>query len=68
MGEIRSESDLRVRTRCGENSCLRYRYTFADIFRNKYVDSYLTKETVNQISEVAVDTIAFTESLLSDLL
>ena len=68
LGEIRSDNVLRVRASIGDNSCCRYRYTFADIFRNKYVDSYLTKETVSQISEVAVNTVAFTDSLLSDLM
>jgi len=67
LAEIRGERELNVRTSSGDNSCRRYRYTFADVFRNKLVDSYLTKETVNQLSVVAVNIVAFTDSLLADL-
>jgi hypothetical protein len=68
--ELRSESTLPVRATSGDNSVLRYRYTFADVFRSKLVESYLTKHakiTVDQISAAVVQVIAFTDSLLADL-
>jgi len=68
LDEIKNESELKVRINSDDNSILRHRYTFADIFRNKLVDSYLSKEIVNQISVVAANIIAFTDSLLTDLL
>lgn len=70
LAEIRSESRLPVRATSGEKSVFRYRYTFADAFRSKLVESYLTKDVktaVDQISAAAVQVIAFTDSLLADL-
>ena len=67
LAEIRKEPELKVRASSGDNSILRYRYTFADAFRGKLVDSYLTRDVVNQITVAAVNVIAFTDSLLADL-
>jgi hypothetical protein len=67
LAELKTEKKLIVRARSGEHSILRYRYTFADAFRSKLVDSYLTKDVVDKISVTAVNVIAFTDSLLADL-
>jgi hypothetical protein len=67
LAEMKKEQELRVRANSGDNSILRYRYTFADAFRNKLVDSYLTKDVVGQITVAAVNLIAFTDSLMFDL-
>lgn len=67
LAEIKKEPELRLRANSGDNSILRYRYTFADAFRSKLVSSYLTKDLVDQISVAAVNVIAFTDSLMSDL-
>jgi len=67
LDKIKNESELRVRISSDNNTILRHRYTFADIFRNKLVDSYLSKEIVNQLSVVATNIVAFTDSLLTDL-
>ena len=67
LAEIRKEPELKVRASSGDNSILRYRYTFADAFRSKLVASYLTKDVVDQITVAAVNVIAFTDSLLADL-
>jgi len=67
LEEIKNECELKVRAISGENSILRYRYTFADAFRSQLVASYLTKDVVDQIAVAAVNVIAFTDSLLADL-
>lgn len=67
LDEIKKECELKVRASSGDNSILRYRYTFADAFRSKLVASYLTKDVVDQITVAAVNVIAFTDSLLADL-
>lgn len=51
-----------------DNRSLRgQRYTFADRIRTEYVNQFLTKETVSQLSSVAVSIGAFVDSLLADL-
>lgn len=67
LAEIKNERELKVRASSGDNSILRYRYTFADAFRSKLVASYLTKDLVDKITVAAVNVIAFTDSLLADL-
>jgi hypothetical protein len=67
LDEIKNERELKVRASSCDNSILRYRYTFADAFRSKLVESYLTKDLVGKITEAAVNVIAFTDSLLADL-
>lgn len=67
LAKVKGEHELRVRANGGDDSILRYRYTFADEFRSKLVESYLTKDVVDQISAAAVNVIAFTDSLMADL-
>ena len=67
LDKIKNESELTVRTSSNNDTILRYRYTFADILRNELVNSYLSKKTVDEISVVAVNIVAFTDSLLADL-
>ena len=67
LAEIRKEPELKVRASSGDNSILRYRYTFADAFRSNLVASYLTKDVVDEITIATVNVIAFTDSLLADL-
>jgi hypothetical protein len=67
LAEIKKEPELKVRANSSDHSILRYRYTFADAFRSHLVESYLTKDVVNQISAAAVNVIAFTDSLMFDL-
>lgn len=67
LKDLKSEVDLRVRLSCGDDSCLGTRYLFADMFRNEYVSTHLTRSIVSQLSEVAMDIIRFTDSLLFDL-
>lgn len=67
LDEIKNERELKVRARSGDNSVLRFRYTFADSFRSKLVASYLTTDLMKKISVAAVNVIAFSDSLLADL-
>ncbi len=67
LAEIKNERELKVRASSGDNSILRYRYTFADAFRSKLVASYLTKDLVDKITVAVVNILAFTDSLLADL-
>jgi hypothetical protein len=67
LAEIKNERELKVRASSGDNSIFRYRYTFADIFRSKLVESYLTRDLVSKITVATTNVIAFTDSLLADL-
>lgn len=67
LAEMKNERELKVRANAGDNSILRYRYTFADAFRSQLVASYLTKDITDQISVAAVNVFTFTDSLLADL-
>ena len=67
LAEIKNEPKLKTRASSGDNSISRYRYTFADTFRSKLVDSYLTKDLMNNIPETVVNVLEFTDSLLADL-
>ncbi len=67
LEELKNEDRLDVRAATGVTSIMCNRYTFADAFRSRFVDSYLTQDIVRQISEATVNVIAFTDSLLADL-
>ena len=67
LAEIKNEHKLKTRASSGDNSILRYRYTFADAFRGKLVDSYLNKDLMDKLTEPTVNVMAFTDSLLADL-
>ncbi|MFC1677881.1 hypothetical protein ACFL3G_12580 [Planctomycetota bacterium] len=67
LDEIKTEPELKVRATSGDNSILRYRYTFADAFRSKLVETYLTTDLVSKITVATFNVIAFTDSLLYDL-
>jgi len=67
LDEIKKEKKLEFRARSDDNSILRNRYTFADAFRSKLIESYLTKDLVDKITVAVVNVISFTDSLLADL-
>jgi len=67
LAKIKNEPELKVRASSGDNSILRYRYTFADAFRSKLVESYLTRDLVSKITVATKNVIDFTDSLLYDL-
>lgn len=59
--------ELRVGVVLEDRSLHGQRYTFADELRSEYVNQFLTKEIVSQLSSVAVSIGAFVDSLLADL-
>ena len=67
LAEIKNERKLKTRASSGDNSILRYRYTFADAFSSKLVESYLTKDLMDNIPVTVVNVLEFTDSLLADL-
>jgi len=67
LDKIKKEQELKVRAISGESSVLRYRYTFADAYRSKLVESYLTSDLLDKIVVATNNVIAFTDSLLADL-
>jgi hypothetical protein len=67
LDDIKKEKKLEFRARSDDNSILRNRYTFADAFRSKLVESYLTRDLVSKITVATTNVIAFTDSLLADL-
>ena len=67
IDEIKKEKKLEFRAKSDDNSILRNRYTFADAFRSKLMESYLTKDLVSKITVATMNVIAFTDSLLYDL-
>ncbi len=67
LAEIKNEHKLKTRVSSGDNSILRHRYTFADAFRIKLVNSYLNKDLMGKISDATVNVMVFTDSLLADL-
>lgn len=67
LAEIKNEHKLKTRVSSDDNSILRHRYTFADAFRIKLVNSYLNKDLMGKISDATVNVMVFTDSLLADL-
>jgi len=67
LDEIKTEPELKVRATSGDNSILRHRYTFADAFRSKLVETYLTNDLMGKLTKATANVIAFTDSLLYDL-
>ena len=67
LAEIKKERKLKTRASCDDNSILRYRYSFADAFRSKLIESYLDKDLMGKLTGTAVNVLEFTDSLLADL-
>lgn len=65
--ELRSEKKLPVRQRENYSGLFRHRYKFADVVRSKLVNHPLTVEIVNQLTEVTLNIVRATYSLLADL-
>ena len=64
---FKTEDELKLRANIETPSILRNRFTFADKFRMDLINLFLTKDLVDKISNITVDTIAFVDSLLFDL-
>jgi len=68
IGEIKSMNNLAVAVKPDKEDLLSIRYTYADWFRNEYINSHLNSEVVTQISTIAVEIVAFLDSLQADLM
>lgn len=65
--EIKNEDKIKVRLTSEDNSIDGTRYSFADAFRDKLIDGYLTEELLKKISDAVVNVFEFTDLLLTDL-
>ena len=65
--ELKNLDSLSVGEKPKEDKISPIRYTFADWFRDKYINNYLDETLVKQISTVSSDIVFFVDSLLFDL-
>ncbi len=64
---LRKKNNIDIGFTQGKNSPLDQRYTYADSFRTDVANQFLTAEIVSKISTVAVNVVAFVDSLVADL-
>jgi len=67
LEQLKNDSELSVRINPKDSSIMRHRYTFADFFRRKYVNSLLSGNLVSKIVDVTGSAVGFTDSILYDL-
>jgi hypothetical protein len=68
LQEIKANDKLLVGVNPKNNGLLSIRYLYADWFRNEYINSHLSSDLVNVISTIAVEIIAFLDSLQVDII
>ena len=66
--QLKDAPKLAVAVDPDKDHLMTMRYTFADWFRNEYIDTHLDGEIAKTISEVCVVLVAFLDSLLADLM
>jgi len=67
ISTLKNMDNLNVGVKPKDNDLLSVRYTFADWFRNEYINSHLSSNLVNNIATVSVGIVAFLDSLMADL-
>jgi hypothetical protein len=65
--ELKNLDSLSVGKKPKDDKISPIRYTFADWFRNEYINNYLDETLVKQISTISADIVFFVDSLLFDL-
>lgn len=65
--DTKKEKELKIRIDADTELLFRHRFTFADIFRNEFINSFLSKDLVTTVSTISVNIVAFTDSVLADL-
>lgn len=65
--ELKNLDSLSVGVKPKEDKVSPIRYTFADWFRNEYINNYLDITLVKQISTISADIVFFVDSLLFDV-
>ncbi len=67
VNQLKELNELEIGLIPNGHSPLTQRYTFADAFRNEFVNHFLTKDVVSKVSAVSVNVISFVDSLMADL-
>ena len=67
VSQLKSMEVLSVGVKPEEDDLLSIRYTFADWFRNEYINSHLDSGLVKSIATVSVGIVAFLDTLMADL-
>jgi hypothetical protein len=68
LKEIKGIDKLTVGVKPTKEDLASIRYTYADYFRNEYINSHLSTELVSTVSSVAVEIVAFLDSLQVDVM
>ena len=68
IGKLKDMKNLDVGVKLKDDKLMSIRYTYADWFRNEYINSHLSDDLVKQISKVSVEIVAFVDALLADLI
>jgi hypothetical protein len=66
--DTKKEKELKIRIDAGAELLFSHRFTFADIFRNEFVNSFLSEDLATTVSTISVNIVDFTDSLLADLI
>jgi hypothetical protein len=66
--QLREKKSLEVGLIPDTRNILAQRYLFADEFRSNFINQFLSESVVTKISTIAVDLIAFVDSITADLL
>lgn len=67
INNVKSLKDIDIGLDPNENSALGQRYMFADTFRAYFINNFLSKDIVSNISSISVDIGNFVDSLMYDL-
>lgn len=65
--DLKNQDTIRVKVSKNSKSLIGQRYTFATSFRTTITNNFLNSEITSKISEIAVNTGYFVDSLLNDL-
>lgn len=67
INNVKSLKDIDIGLDSNEKSALGQRYIFADTFRADFINHFLSKDIVSNISSISVDIGNFVDSLMYDL-
>ncbi len=67
LSELKNMEKLNVGVKPEEGDLRSIRYTFADWFRNEYINSHLNSDLVSSIATISVGIVAFLDTLMADL-
>jgi len=67
ISKLKGKDSLEVAVKLKEDDLMSTRYTYADWFRNEYINSHLSSTLVKQIAITSFNIIEFVDLLLADL-